>query len=63
MQNPRMKLRDLESLSRWILIIFKTNVPKHDQKLLILTNLKINDWILRLIESRLIDVGVSNKCL
>ena len=45
---------DLERFNRWILMKLKTNVYKHDQKLLVLTDLILSTWICSLIVSRLI---------
>ena len=51
---------DLERFNRWILMKLKTNVYKHDQNIMALTDLKNNVWISRLIEGRLISLVIVN---
>ena len=43
---------DLESFNRWILMKLKTLVSKHNQNIVVLTDLKIDDRINRMIMDR-----------
>jgi hypothetical protein len=51
-QNPKVYLTILAQINRWILFKLKTFVKKHDQNIMALTDLKNNDWIIRLIKGR-----------
>jgi hypothetical protein len=45
-------MSDFERFRRWILMKLKTDVHNHDQKVFVLTDLMLSDWISRLSASR-----------
>ena len=45
-------MSDFEKFSHWILIKLKTHVYNHNQKVFVLTDLMLSDWISRLSVSR-----------